>query len=319
MESALEQFLHYLKVEKNYSTHTLRNYESDLRQFMAFLQERAARAHAAPGDAFGPEQVDHLDVRAYLASLHRRNARSSVARKLSTLRSFFDYLVRRGVVKHNTADMVSSPKMGRSIPEVLPVDEVFQLMHGPDRGKVLGCRDLAILEVLYSCGLRVSELTSLNLESVDFELGIVRVVGKGDKERVLPIGSKALEALNAYLRRRGELEGDGLEQGALFLNNRGGRLSSRSVDRLLKKYLQSCNLGRSMGPHGLRHTFATHLLDAGADLRAVQEMLGHVSLSTTQRYTHLSVDKLMAVYDRTHPRSRLRRRGEPAPGEEEKD
>jgi integrase/recombinase XerC len=197
--------------------------------------------------------------------------------------------------------------MGKAIPDFLQVDETFQLMHGPDGDSVLGSRDRAILEVLYSCGLRVSELTGLNMDNVDLELGIIRVMGKGSRERVVPVGSKAIEALSGYMQRRGELLGMKVEHGAMFLNNRGGRLSSRSVARLLKKHMQRCNIGRPLSPHGLRHSFATHLLDAGADLRAVQEMLGHVSLSTTQRYTHLSVDKLMAEYDKAHPRSRLKR------------
>jgi integrase/recombinase XerC len=198
--------------------------------------------------------------------------------------------------------------MGKPIPDFLPVDEAFQLMHGPDTDNVLGSRDRAILEVLYSCGLRVSELTGLNLDSLNLELGIARVIGKGDKERIVPIGDKATIALAGYLERRGELLAGRPDHRALFLNNRGGRLSSRSVARLVKKYMRGCNLGRPLSPHGLRHSFATHLLDAGADLRAVQEMLGHVSLSTTQRYTHLSVDKLMAEYDKAHPRSRVQRK-----------
>jgi integrase/recombinase XerC len=181
-------------------------------------------------------------------------------------------------------------------------------MHGPNTDTVLGSRDRAILEVLYSCGLRVSELTGLNLDSLNVELGIARVIGKGDKERLVPIGEKAKTALSNYLERRGELLAGRTEHRALFLNYRGGRLSSRSVARLVKKHMRRCNLGRPLSPHGLRHSFATHLLDAGADLRAVQEMLGHVSLSTTQRYTHLSVDKLMAEYDKAHPRSRLKHR-----------
>ena len=175
---------------------------------------------------------------------------------------------------------------------------------------MLGSRDRAILEVLYSCGLRVSELTGLDLDSLNVELGIARVIGKGDKERIVPIGDKAKNALFDYLKKRGRVVGRRPDNRALFLNNRGGRLSSRSVARLVKKHMQRCNLGRPLSPHGLRHSFATHLLDAGADLRAVQELLGHVSLSTTQRYTHLSVDKLMAEYDKAHPRSRLKSREE---------
>ena len=305
MKKALQDFLRYLRVEKNYSGHTLRNYQSDLHQFTHFLGDRSEPKSSSARIA--PKEVGHLDVRAYLASLYRRNAKSSVARKLSALRSFFAYLVRQGEIKQNPADMVSAPKMGKAIPDFLQVDETFQLMHGPDSDSVLGSRDRAILEILYSCGLRVSELTALNLDRVDLELGIIRVMGKGSRERVVPVGSKAREALSGYMQRRGELLGMQVEQGALFLNNRGGRLSSRSVARLLKKHMQRCNIVRPLSPHGLRHSFATHLLDAGADLRAVQEMLGHVSLSTTQRYTHLSVDKLMAEYDKAHPRSRLKR------------
>jgi integrase/recombinase XerC len=314
VERTLEQFLLHLKVEKNAAAQTLRSYGADLRQFLDFMKARLGKSRIDGQAHLAPEEVTYLDVRTYLASLHRRNAKSSVARKLSTLRSFFAYLMRQGVVKQNPAEMVVAPKRAQRLPEVLPVDEAFRLMHGPDRGTVLGSRDAAMLELLYSSGLRVSELTSLNLESVDRHLGVVRVVGKGDKERVVPIGGKAVEALDAYLGRRQELLGRREAHGALFLNNRGARLTSRSVARLLMRYVRHCNLSRTMSPHGLRHTFATHLLDAGADLRAVQEMLGHASLSTTQRYTHLTVDKLMAVYDRAHPRSRVGRRG-PAPAE----
>ncbi len=310
MESALQNFLLYLRVEKNYSVHTLRNYQSDLRQFAKFMRQRVKESARQDSTHMSPDTVGYLDVRAYLASLFRRNAKSSVARKLSALRSFFDYLVRQGEVRLNPADMVATPKMGKVIPDFLPVDEAFQLMHGPDTSTVLGSRDRAILEVLYSCGLRVSELTGLDLDSIDLELGIARVIGKGNNERIVPIGGKAAAALIDYLRRREELLAGEPGQGALFLNNRGGRLSARSVARLLKRTLLQCNLGRPLSPHGLRHSFATHLLDAGADLRAVQEMLGHVSLSTTQRYTHLSVDKLMVEYDKAHPRSRLKRKGE---------
>ena len=305
VKRALQDFLRYLRIEKNYSGHTLRNYQSDLRQFIDFLDNRSEQQGSA--ERMDPKQVGHLDVRSYLASLYRRNAKSSVARKLSALRSFFAYLLRQGEVKQNPADLVSAPKMGKAIPDFLQVDETFQLMHGPDRDSVLGSRDRAILEVLYSCGLRVSELTALNLDGVELELGIIRVMGKGSRERVVPVGSKAREALSHYLQRRGELLGMQMEHQALFLNNRGGRLSPRSVARLLKKHMQRCNIARPLSPHGLRHSFATHLLDAGADLRAVQEMLGHVSLSTTQRYTHLSIDKLMSEYDKAHPRSRLKR------------
>jgi integrase/recombinase XerC len=308
VENALQDFLRHLKVERNYSIHTLRNYESDLRQFSKFMRERAAQSPDPQSTALSPDKVSYLDIRAYLASLYWCNVKSSVARKLSSLRAFFSYLVRQGDLKQNPAEMVSAPKMGRAIPDFLPVDEAFQIMQGPDTTTALGSRDRAILEVLYSCGLRVGELTALDLASIDLELGVARVIGKGNKERVVPIGGKAVAALANYLQRRGELLAAEPEHGALFLNNRGGRLSARSVSRLLKRILLKCNLGRPLSPHGLRHSFATHMLDAGADLRAVQEMLGHTSLSTTQRYTHLSMDKLMAEYDKAHPRSRLQKR-----------
>ncbi|UCG11450.1 MAG: tyrosine recombinase XerC [Deltaproteobacteria bacterium] len=315
MKQALQDFLRYLKVEKNYSAHTLRNYKTDVYQFAGFMNDRMAHLRTHTPEGLRPEQVDYLDVRAFLAWLYRRNAKSSVARKLSALRSFFAFLVRQGVVKHNPADVVSAPKKGKAIPDFLPVDEAFQLMLSADTETVLGLRDRAILEVLYSCGLRVSELTRLDLDSVDLQLGIVRVIGKGRKERVVPIGSKASDAMVNYLQRRKELLKEGEEHGAVFLNCRGGRLSARSVVRNLKTLLQRCGLTRPLSPHGLRHSFATHMLDAGADLRAVQEMLGHASLSTTQRYTHLSVDKLMAEYDKAHPRSRLQRNHETNTGE----
>ena len=308
MESTLQDFLLYLRVEKNYSVHTVRNYQSDLRQFAKFMRQRVKESADQDSTPLSPDTVGYMDIRAYLASLYRRNAKSSVARKLSSLRSFFAYLVRQGEVRLNPVDMVSTPNIGKVIPDFLPVDEAFQLMHGPDTSTVLGSRDRAILEVLYSCGLRVSELTGLDLESIDLELGIARVIGKGNNERIVPIGGKAAAALSDYLRRREELLAGEPGQGALFLNIRGGRLSARSVSRLLKRILLKCNLGRPLSPHGLRHSFATHMLDAGADLRAVQEMLGHTSLSTTQRYTHLSVDKLMVEYDKAHPRSRMKRK-----------
>ncbi|MBW1981649.1 MAG: tyrosine recombinase XerC [Deltaproteobacteria bacterium] len=308
MRRAVEDFLDYLRLEKSCSPHTLRNYSSDLNQFVNFIKARGASSKGGVRK-YTLQDISHLDIRTYLAALHRDNARSSAARKLSTLRSFFSYLSKKGVLQTNPAALVSSPRVGRKIPPFLQVDETFQLLNAPDAHTTLGCRDVAILELLYSSGLRASELTSLNLDSVDFDLGIVKVMGKGGKERIVPVGSKALEALQRYLEKRHELCVAGEEQLALFLNYRGGRLTARSVARMLKKYLIEGRLARAVSPHGLRHSFATHLLDAGADLRAVQEMLGHASLSTTQRYTHLSVDKLMAVYDKAHPRS-----GKPSAG-----
>jgi integrase/recombinase XerC len=232
-----------------------------------------------------------------LSFLHRKNKKSSIARKISTLRSFFRYLVREQLATSNPAKSVSTPKVEKPLPTTLTVDEAFRLMDSPTEKE--GLRDRAILELLYSSGIRVGELVGLNVNHLDLDLCIVKVMGKGRKERIVPVGMKAIEALKAYLEERGGLEGEE----ALFVNLRGGRLTARSVHRLVKKYTRRSGIFRKVSPHSLRHTFATHLLDAGADIREIQEMLGHASLSTTQRYIHLSLGKLMEVYDKAHPRS----------------
>ena len=242
-------------------------------------------------------KVDRIAIRKYLSFLHRRNKKSSIARKVSALRSFFKYLVREKLVPSNPAKNVSTPKIEKSLPIALTVDEAFRLMESPAEKSRF--RDRAILELLYSSGIRVGELVGLNMNQLDLDLGIVKVMGKGRKERIVPVGTKAVEALKAYLMERGDL-GD---EEPVFINHRGGRLTARSVGRLVKKYTKRSGIFRKISPHSLRHTFATHLLDAGADIREIQEMLGHVSLSTTQRYTHLSLGKLMEVYDKAHPRS----------------
>jgi integrase/recombinase XerC len=206
------------------------------------------------------------------------------------------------VISKNPAKGVATPKTERYIPVTLTIDEIFRMLDAPDKSNPLGLRDQAILELLYSSGIRVGELTQLNCDDVDLELGIIKVLGKGKKERIVPIGSKAIEAIKDYLRKRKFPSGNGIE-GPLFINTRNGRLTDRSVRRIVEKYGKKCGPGRSITPHALRHTFATHLLDAGADLRDIQELLGHVSLSTTQKYTHVSIDGLMDVYDKAHPRS----------------
>jgi len=211
-------------------------------------------------------------------------------------------LVREGIVSKNPAKGVATPKIEKYIPTTLTIDEMFRLLDAPDTSNPLGLRDRAILELLYSSGVRVGELTQLNCVDVDWELGIIKVLGKGKKERIVPIGSKAIEAMKDSLQRRGLSLGNG-GKCPLFINIRGGRLTDRSVRRIVEKYAQKSGLRRSISPHALRHTFATHLLDAGADLRDIQELLGHVSLSTTQKYTHVSMDGLMDIYDRAHPRS----------------
>jgi integrase/recombinase XerC len=272
----------------------------DLEQFEGFLKGSGTALSLEGKVAI--EKVDRMAIRKYLSFLHRKNRKSSIARKLSTLRSFFKYLVREQIISTNPAKPVSTPKVEKRLPTVLSVDEAFRLVESPskeDRSIEAELRDRAFMELLYSSGIRVSELVGLNLNRVDLDLGIVKVLGKGRKERIVPVGAKAVEALKAYLEIRGALE----DESPLFINLRGGRLTARSVARFVKKYARNSGIFRKIGPHSLRHTFATHLLDAGADLREIQEMLGHVSLSTTQRYTHLSLDKLMEVYDRAHPRS----------------
>jgi len=301
----IESFIDYLRSQKGYSDHTVKNYQVDLEHFLDFLaakQRQAGKEETAPQ----LESIDFLVIREYLGELYGRYKRTTIARKLSAVRSFFYFLERKGLVKGNPAADISTPKRGKYIPTHLPVDEMFRLLEGPDRGKPLGLRDLAILEVLYSCGFRVSELSGLNLSSIDFGQRLVRVVGKGNKERIAPIGRKALRAVEAYIEAthplRKKAQSD-VQDAPLFINFRGGRLTTRSIGRIIKKYASKCGLMTEITPHSLRHTFATHLLDGGADLRSVQELLGHVSLSSTQKYTHVSLERLMEVYDKAHPRS----------------
>ena len=299
------QFIHYLSVEKNASPHTCRCYRKDLEGFEDFL--KSSGMVLTPTGDVKIEKVDRIAIRKYLSFLHRKNKKSSIARKLSTLRSFFKYLVREQMVPSNPAKSVSTPKVEKTLPTTLSVDEAFRLMESPksisekssEGGKEKSLRDRAILELLYSSGLRVSELVGLDSNQLDLDLGIVRVMGKGRKERIVPVGVKAIEVLKAYLEERGMLKGEE----PIFINSLGGRLTARSVGRLIKKYSRFSGIFRKVSPHSLRHTFATHLLDAGADIREIQEMLGHSSLSTTQRYTHVSMGKLMEVYDKAHPRS----------------
>jgi len=291
----VHKFIQYLSLEKNASPHTLRAYLKDLEGFEGFL--KGAGVCVSSGGEVEVRQVDRLAIRRYLTFLHRKNRKSSIARKLSSLRAFFKYLVREQDVLSNPAKMVSTPKVEKLLPKALTVDETFRLMESPSNEEEE--RDRAILELLYSSGIRVGELVGLDFHRLDLELGIVKVLGKGRKERVVPVGSKAIDALKAYLAKRGI----GGREEPIFLNPRGGRLTARSVGRIVKKYTRRSGVYRGISPHTLRHSFATHLLDAGADIREIQEMLGHASLSTTQRYTHVSVGKLMEVYDKAHPRS----------------
>jgi integrase/recombinase XerC len=286
MKEHVGEFLRYMRVQRGASAHTLRAYEQDLVRFFDFLE------------GGGGGEPDEAGVRAFLAAeLSGGAARSSVSRRLATLRSFFSFLHREGVIKANPAKLVSSPKVPRKLPRFLSIDEAFDLLSKAGGDSVLEARDRAVLELAYSSGLRVSELAGLDVGDMDLEEGMVRVMGKGGKERLVPVGGKALEALQAYLDKRGAVDGP------LFLNTGGGRLSDRSIRRVVKKHAGLMALGADVTPHTLRHTFATHLLHGGADLRVIQELLGHSSLSTTQKYTHLDIARLIEVYDKAHPLS----------------
>lgn len=293
MKSEIDLFMRYLAAERNVSGHTLEAYRSDLEQFGDFFRrERGEDARA--------EAVDHLLIRRYLALLHKSHKKSSIGRKLAAIRALFKYLLRMGTVARNPAELVSTPKKEKRVPFHLTIDEMIALVEAPKGNDLLQLRDRVILETLYSCGIRVSELTGLDIIHVDLDDGVVRVLGKGNKERIVPLGSHARLAITAYLSLRGTPPADA----PLLLNARGGRLTSRSVGRIIDKYIVKLATVKKISPHTLRHTFATHLLEGGADLRAIQELLGHSSLSTTQKYTHVSIDRLMEVYDKAHPKAR---------------
>ncbi len=286
MKKYIEQFIDFLKIEQGASSHTLRAYAKDLNELQLFLDKK-------------PKEINNLDIRGFLAYLHhKRLKKSTISRKLATIRSFFKYLHREKYVKTNPAKLVSSPKVPKVLPKFLSIDEAFTLMDAPRGETFKPTRDKAILELLYSSGLRVSELILLDISDLDMKESIIRVKGKGKKERIIPIGTKAIDAIQNYLPERISLK---KKSPALFLNNRGGRLTQRSVRRILLYYSRMINLKGDLSPHTLRHTFATHLLHEGADLRSIQELLGHSSLSTTQRYTHLDIGYLVEVYDKAHP------------------
>lgn len=302
MQDLIEQYGDHLRLERNLSPHTLRNYTSDLRQFHDFLKSHGWAEEVLAAESLA--QVDPHRVRSYLGALAKSCRKSSMARKLAALKGFFRFLRREGHITHDPLLDFSSPKQDKPLPAFLTVDDAFRLLGSRPGGKISDIRDHAILEVLYSTGVRVSELVGLDWSCIDFDLGIIKVTGKGSKERIVPIGSVALDALRDYgveEQKRGRHSPPGTA--AVFLNRRGGRLTTRSIARIVEKHLRAAGIPIRMGPHGLRHTFATHLLNSGADLRVIQELLGHASLSTTQRYTHLNLDQLTAVYDRTHPRA----------------
>ncbi|NOJ93025.1 tyrosine recombinase XerC [Corallococcus sp. CA049B] len=293
----LEQFKVHLEGEKGASPHTVRNYLIDLKDYERYLVERMKLSLLAG---------THAAIRGYLGTLAVDHAPTSRARRLASIKSFYKYLVRQKLLSASPAKLVKSPKLPKSLPKVLPVEEVFAILDMPDVDTVLGLRDKAILEMLYGGGLRISELCGLDLLGVDRSSRIVRVMGKGSKERLVPLNVKAIRALEAYLARRGELLAEvreGQDPDALFLNFKGGRLTARSIARHLDAYVLKLALARKVSPHAMRHSFATHLLGGGADIRSIQELLGHASLSTTQKYTHVTFEQLQEVYDSAHPRA----------------
>lgn len=303
-------FLTDLEERRGASPHTVRSYRSDLADFLEYLDAVSAddTAEAEPAAPPTADSVDIALLRSYLASLHERGlSRVTAARKLAALRSFYRHLGRIGAVERDAARAVRAPKTPRRIPQRLELGEVEELLHAPDPATARGKRDLAILELLYGTGVRVSELVGLDLTDLQRNSRILRVLGKGGKERVVPFGEVAADALGGYLSARGELAaGDGAASEAVFLNARGGRLTDRSVRTIVRRYLGEAGIAHLAGkatPHTLRHAFATHLLDRGADLRAIQELLGHASLATTQKYTQVSTARLFEVYAKSHPRT----------------
>ncbi|HXG58342.1 MAG TPA: tyrosine recombinase XerC [Thermoanaerobaculia bacterium] len=300
MKSEIGDFLDYLTYERNVSPNTVEAYRDDLESFVSFL---CNDYFTLARDQLDLRQVDHLAIRSYLAHLGRRKlSRASMARHLSALRSFFRFLVREGVVEGNAARSVATPKKEKQLPAVMQPADVALLLEQADVSTPLGVRDRAWLELLYASGLRISELVGIDLDDLELRARLVKVHGKGSKERIVPFGSKAEEALRAWLPVRGDLVDDAEEQ-ALFVNYRGERITARSVRRLFEGYVRDASLRAGISPHTMRHSFATHLLNAGADLRAIQELLGHASLSTTQKYTHLNDWQLIEVYRKAHPRA----------------
>lgn len=307
-------FTRWLATEKGYSEHTVNGYRRDLLEFQSNrvkivkgVKKNPQQDQKAPD--VSPDQITSGDVRKFIVSLHGRNSAATVARKISALRSFFRFAQRQKLLKNDPLAGIIGPKVGRFIPVFLTVDETFALLEAPGKKDTYALRDRAILELLYSTGMRVSELVSRNVADLDFVEEVLTVRGKGNKERLVPVGCPAVEAVRAWLLQRLQLieqragRGRAVEKDALFLNGRGSRLSSRSVERLVKAYGEQAGITQVVTPHALRHSFATHLLEMGADLRSVQELLGHASLSTTQRYTHITLDHLADVYDKSHPLS----------------
>ncbi|MGB5811539.1 MAG: tyrosine recombinase XerC [Polyangiales bacterium] len=307
LDSQIQAFTQYLADERRSSPRTVETYERDLRSFREFIREEGLPLDAA--------QLDIVALRGFLSSLFRANKASTLSKKVSAIRSFYRFLLKRDLVTKNPAAALRSPKVGKSLPRFLTVDQAFQVVESPPKAngskKPLRARDHAILEMLYGTGVRVGELGAMNVVDLDVPGGSARVLGKGGKERVVPLGGSVLGALDAYLpERRGILaKAKSGDADALWLSQRGGRLGVRQVQNIVRRYGTLAAGRGDLHPHAMRHTCATHLLDAGADLRTIQELLGHASLSTTQRYTHVSIDRMMEVYDKAHPLARSKKQG----------
>jgi integrase/recombinase XerC len=307
MEKEIDNFGVHMEVERNLSPNTQKNYLADIRQFKMFLDDN--KISARKDNSEDMIDIDHMIIRAYLGSLYREGLKKvTISRKITSIRTFFNYLLRKGKMKINTAQMVQSPKIEKYIPVFLSVDEMFTLFNGKSLTQAIDLRDRAIIEVFYSSGIRLSELVGLNRGDIDFNQGLMKIRGKGKKERIVPIGDLAIDAIKRYLEIKCEISCTNSENNSdepIFINREGSRLSTRSVARILDKLVLSSGLGRKISPHTLRHTFATHMMEAGADLRYIQEFLGHESLSTTQKYTSVTVGRLLEVYDKAHPKSRM--------------
>jgi len=313
MKELIESFVTALSTVKGYSENTCRAYRRDLLEFADIIKAIGLNAYHRQDDQtpdlVTPAAITSIAIRGYLGHLHQRCKKTTIARKLSAVRSFYRYLIKHGHLQVNPSDAVQTPKQDRPIPTYLPIDDMFRLLDSVKTDTWLGWRNRAMLETLYSTGIRVSELAGLDVDNVEFEAHTIRVTGKGGHERLVPIGNQALNAIKTYRQQvlldtkyMAARESSALPDDPLFLNRFYKRLSVRSIARILDKLARECGIVFPVSPHALRHTFATHMLDAGADLRVVQELLGHKSLSTTQKYTHVSMDRLMEAYDKAHPR-----------------
>lgn len=295
MRQELSDFLDFLRYEKNASHHTIASYRRDLSQLAEYLEERRVRL----------TEIDNFILRGFLARLHEKNnKKSTIARKLASIRSFLQFCLRKKWLEDNPAKVVATPKQDRHVPSFLSEEEMRHFLDLPQKPKkILDLRDRALLELLYATGVRVGELVGMDVDDVNFDERLIMVRGKGKKERLLPFGSKAVESLHAYIGKRTLINRGKIEENPIFLNYRGKRLTSRSVERIVNKYIKRVALRRKISPHSLRHSFASHLLSRGADLRVIQELLGHESLATTQKYTHIDLGQLLEVYRKSHPRS----------------